>query len=272
LYSGTCFLIGNYARLIKRAEQAQHENLRLLEELRVTNRQLEVYAAQVEELAIAQERDHLARELHDSVTQTVFSMTLSVQAARLLLRQGSSRVAGQLDQLQELARSALNEIQLLVAQLRPISITAEGLVETLRRQFAEREARDGLRVHLDVLSDESLPEPVAIGLYRIIQEALNNVVKHAGTHEATVTIHLAAEPPFVQVEDDGTGFDLATITLQPGHMGLASMAERAREMGWALTIDAAPRHGTRVRAEQAAALAPASGSVPAPLMQPPHRN
>jgi signal transduction histidine kinase len=249
LYGAACVLVGNYAQSVKKAERAREENLQLLAKLQTTNGQLQDYAIQVEDLAAAQERNRMARELHDSVTQTVFSMTLAVQAARMLLGKDPARVAAQLDRLQELAKGAVAEIQLLVAQLRPRSPADEGLVAALRRHASEREARDGLRVCVDVITDAPLPQPVAIGLFRIVQEALNNVAKHAGTRQADLRIDLGGNPAYVEVEDHGTGFAVANTTLQRGHVGLASMAERARELGWSFIIDTQPGRGTRIRVE-----------------------
>ncbi|HEX7973197.1 MAG TPA: histidine kinase, partial [Anaerolineales bacterium] len=143
---GTSFLVGNIAHLIQKAEQSRQENQRLLKELEAASRQLQEQAAQVEEYAATQERSRLARELHDSVTQTLFSMNLTVQGAQLLAGKAPGRVAEQLDRLQELSHSAAGEIQVLVSQLRPRPVIEEGLIAALRRLASEREKRDGVRV------------------------------------------------------------------------------------------------------------------------------
>jgi signal transduction histidine kinase len=250
LYAALFFLVGNYAHLIQHAEAARHENQALIQALQVAGRQVQDYAAQVEEFAAAQERSRLARELHDSATQTIFSMNLTAQAARLLVEKEPDRAALQIDRLQELAQSATGEIQVLVSQLRPRSLAEEGLPAALRRLVAEREARDGLRIHLEVSGEKELPEPVVVGLYRIAQEALNNVAKHAGTREALARLNLAGERAALEVEDGGVGFDPGAVPLQSGHVGLAGMAERARELGWRLSCDSQPGHGTRIRVEE----------------------
>jgi signal transduction histidine kinase len=249
-FGGIFFVIGNYAHLIQRAEAAGRENQRLLEELQVTHRQLEDYAAQVEEFAAAQERGRMARELHDSATQTIFSMNLTVQAARLLVDREPGRVAEQLDRLQKLAHSAVGEIQVLVSHLRPRSVVEEGLPAALRRLVAEREARDDLQIRLEVIGEKDLSETVAGGLYRIAQEALNNVAKHAGTREAVLRLNLTEGRPSLEVEDRGVGFDPGAVPLKSGHVGLVGMAERARELGWKLSYDTQPGHGTRIRVEE----------------------
>lgn len=243
LFGALCFLVGQIVCIRRQAEEARTANQRLLADLQVTHRQLQDHAAQLEELAVVQERSRLARELHDSVTQTVFSMTLAVQTAQVLIVKDASRVAAQLDRVVELARNASREIQAIVKQLRSASIAEQGLVAALRDYVAERQARDGLIIHLDVNGATQWPENVTLGLYRIVQEAVNNVVKHAGARE--VTIKLQANS--VEVIDDGAGFVVSAVAPQRGHMGLASMAERAKEIGWSLTLDSQPGHGTCVK-------------------------
>ncbi len=246
LFGGLCYLFGAYANMIQQAEAAHLENQQMLGELQAAHRQLRDYASQMEELAAEQERNYLARELHDSVTQTVFSMNLTAQSARILMDKDTGRTAGQLDRLQELARSAMGEIQTLVSQLRSRSLAEEGLPAALQRLAVERQRRDGLNVRLEVNGKRELPEPVTAGLYRIVQEALNNVVKHARELQATVRLDLEGEPACVEIEDRGAGFD-PTVASQRGKLGLVGMAERAHELGWDFVIDSQPGYGTRIR-------------------------
>jgi signal transduction histidine kinase len=250
LYGFFNFLVGQIAYIRQQAETTRQRNQHMLTDLQVAHRQLQDHAAQLEELAAAQERSRLARELHDSVTQTVFSMTLAVQTAQVLLAKDVSQVAAQLDRVVELARNASREIQTIVKQLRPASIAAEGLPAALRAYLAERQARDGLIAHLDVKGEAQWPENVTLGLYRIVQEAVNNVIKHAGTREVTIRLNLDDRPACIEVVDHGAGFAANEVAPQRGHMGLASMAERARELGWAMTIDSIPGQGTCVKVQE----------------------
>jgi signal transduction histidine kinase len=250
---GLCFLFGSYAGQIQEAERAHSQNQRMLDELQVANRQLATYALQLEDLAAEQERSRLARELHDSVTQTVFSMNLTVQSARLLLDSDRSRAAGQLARLEELAASAMSEIQTLVSQLRPSSASpmeAEGLPAALRRLAVDRRLQDGLEMTLEVHGERPLARVTEAGLYRIVQEALTNVARHAGTCEVSIHLSLSSDPAWLDIEDHGLGFDLEAALRQRGHLGLPGMAERAREIGWSLSIDSRPGHGTRIRLEE----------------------
>jgi signal transduction histidine kinase len=252
-YGGLCFLFGGYAYQVRKAEAARNETQRMLMELQVAHGQLREYASKKEELAAEQERNHLARELHDSVTQTVFSMNLTAQAARLLLEKDVNRVASQLQRLEELAAGALREIQALVSSLSPAPVAAEELPVALRRLAAERGSRDGLQVTLEVVGDRKLPEPVTAGLYLIVQEALTNITKHAGVNEGTVRLCLAEGGATLEVEDHGRGFPTQAGVSERGHLGLAGMTERARELGWTLTIESQPGHGTRIRVAELAA-------------------
>lgn len=247
VYGGLCFLLGGYARQIRKAETARRENQRVLSELSTANAELERYADQVEELAAEHERTRLARELHDSVTQTAFSMNLAVQSARLLVDHNGGLLTGQLQRVEQLAASAIDEIQDLVSELSPRTAVSYDLVAALKRLAAEREQHDGLRVILQVTGAEELPAQAARQLYAIAQEALTNVVKHSGVCEAFLRLSFAAGRIMLEIEDKGRGFSAPMPTVGEGHMGLAGMRERACEIGWDFYVDSRPGSGTRVR-------------------------
>jgi signal transduction histidine kinase len=218
--------------------------------LQAANRRLQEYAQQIERLTAARERNRLARELHDSVTQTVFSMTMTTQSALLLLDREPARVGAQLDRLSDLANSALAEMQTLVAELRPEVAGQAGLAAALRQHLGGRPLPEGLAVSLEVEGDRPLVPTEEQSLFRIAQEALNNVVKHA--HASRVTLHLhLTERPWLEIGDDGQGFDPQQVDGQGG-IGLSSMRERAAEIGWNLRVLTGPGAGTRIRVEKEA--------------------
>lgn len=219
LYSGICLLFGGYAYQVLKAESARAQNQRAFDELQSAHRQLQGYADQAANLAVERERNRLARDLHDSVTQTVFSMNLAAQSASLLLDKDPLRSSGQLVRLEELSANALSEIQSLVSQLKPRSLADEGLPSALRRLADERAARDGLRVSLEIQSEAVLSEAEALGLYSIVNEALTNIVKHSGAREATVRLKLRGESSSLEIEDRGRGFDPQAVSNQRGHFG-----------------------------------------------------
>ncbi len=144
LYSGLCFVFGGYAVQVQKAETAQILNLQTYGELQKAHHQLQEYADRVIDLAVERERNHLARDLHDSVTQTVFSMNLAAQSARLLWDREPVRVGGQLSRLEELADSAQQEIQSLVSQLSPPPIPKMDLSDALHNLALEQKSRYGL--------------------------------------------------------------------------------------------------------------------------------
>lgn len=250
IYPAAIFLVAGFCYLALQAEEAQNRSEALLADLQVANRKLQAYAAQVQELAAAAERNRLARELHDSVTQIIFGLTLSAQAARILLDRDPARAAAQLDHLQVLAQTALAEMRALIQQLHPHSIAEEGLAAGLRRLAADRQANDGLKVDLQILGEQSLPVKIEEGLFSIAQEALNNIVKHAHTDHAVITLNLeAGNRAMMGIEDSGAGFDPARVRSLPGHLGLTSMAERIQALGGTLVVDSKPGKGTRIRVE-----------------------
>jgi signal transduction histidine kinase len=250
IYPALIFLICSLCYLAMQAEEAQNRSEALLADLQVANRKLAAYAAQVGDLAAANERNRLARELHDSVTQIIFGITLSAQSARILLERDPARTADQLDHMQTLAQNALLEMRALIQQLRPVPASRGGLPGGLRWLAEERKSADGLVVDLNIEGEQRLPEAIEDGLFRIAQEALNNIVKHAHTDHAVVSLNLNdAARVSLCVEDDGAGFDPAKANPMPGHLGLTSMSERVQALGGKLVIDSKPGKGTRLRVE-----------------------
>lgn len=202
---------------------------------------------QAERLAIIEERQRLARELHDSVTQSLYSVTLYADAAAMALRAGRTEAAADnLRELRDTAQSAMRDMRLLIFELHPPVLEKEGLAAALQARLAAVEARTGLETDLRVENEQRLPVPVEQELYRIAQEALNNVEKHARAHHVTVNIRFSNDAARLEVRDDGVGFDMQAAP-QPGGMGLRSMAERAARAGGTCEVDSRPGGGTCVR-------------------------
>jgi len=249
IYGVTYFLFAVFIAIIREAEAARTESQEQQAELQSAYRQLQSYTMQAEELAVVEERNRLARNLHDSVTQTIFSMRLTAEAARMLLDREPTRVAAELDKLQTLAKSALTEMRSLIFHLRPTAVTELGLVPALRHHVMNLERHYGLKVNLQVSGEPHLPELEAQRLFRICQEALNNVVKHAHTNKACLTLRFDDQRVSLQVEDQGTGFDPKSLSTAEDHVGLAGLQERVDAMGGLLTIESHPGQGTRVMVE-----------------------
>jgi signal transduction histidine kinase len=232
----------------KQAQKAQKENQSLARELEGANRQLQDLVKQQEQLAGVHERQFLARELHDSITQTIFSMNLTTQSALLLLERNPVGVAEQMNRLDQLARSALGEIQLLISRLSPDKGIAEGLEAALRKHLADRLRLENLSVDLQVQGSQPLGSREEQSLFHIAQEALNNIVKHAGVNQASIRLNLQGQS-WLEIEDQGRGFDCRQAGVS-GRLGLAGMRERALEIGWTLSVDSSPGMGTRIRVQK----------------------
>ena len=200
-------------------------------------------------LAASLERTRLARELHDSVSQALFSMTMHARAAQLSMEKAgvdkSSALGRSIAELGELTRGALAEMRALIFELRPGALAEEGLVAALRKQAAALTAREQVTIDVDA-SDRRLHlgGGVEEHLYRIVAEALHNVVKHAAATRATVRVTDERGKLRVEVTDDGAGFDPDSEHV--GHLGLSTMADRAAAIGAELTITSAPGAGTIV--------------------------
>ncbi len=243
-FSAVSVFAATFILAAERARAAQCENQALATKLQEANLHLQAQSEQQKQLATARARQHLARELHDSVTQTIFSMTLASQSALLLLDRDQQQVATQLDRLDQLAQSALAEMQVLIAKLAPERAANAGFAATLQQHLEDRRRLDNLSVTLEVEGSQCLTPAEEGGLFRIAQEALNNIVKHAGVSEGVLRLHLA-DPLWMEIEDQGAGFDPMQAR-QSGRVGLASMQERASEIGWTLQVEALPGRGTRV--------------------------
>jgi signal transduction histidine kinase len=253
IYTAVNVILGAYIVATRSAARARAANQTLGGELVTANAELREYSSRLERLAVAQERSRVARDLHDSVTQTIFSMTLASQSAAILLDREPAKVGAQLDRLAELTRNALSEMHLLVTELAPDAFVEEGLVAALRHD-AERRAADGLTVSVSIeapdpggASSQALSPAEEKALLRIAQEALNNVAKRSRADAATIRLSFD-RPPTMEIEDRGQGFDPNSLRGGPG-LGLTSMRERAAEIGWDLQVESSAA-GTRVIARR----------------------
>ena len=244
-----CLLIAVLSAATLNSIQAREETQKVLQDLQEANRKLIEYSQKVENLAAVEERNRLARELHDSVSQTIFSMTLTAQAAKMLVGEEQSKVKNLLEKIQELSQNALVEMRTLIQELRPHSIVGEGFVKALQKHVLARKEQDGLDIDLQILTRAELPRPAAETLFRVIQEALNNISKHARTKSAVIKIEDEDQKLKLTILDQGKGFEIDSVKDQRGHVGLQSMEERVKSLGGRLTIESNPGKGTRICVE-----------------------
>jgi PAS domain S-box-containing protein len=195
--------------------------------------------------ASLEERQRLARELHDSVSQALYGISLGARTARTLLERDPARAAEPLDYVGTLAEAGLAELRALIFELRPESLASEGLVAALEKQFAALHARHGIAVDADLCLEPDLRLDLKEVLYRVGQEALHNTVKHARASHVAVKLAPENGRVVLEITDNGIGFD--TSGEFPGHLGLRSMAERTARVGGVLEIRSSAGSGTSIR-------------------------
>jgi signal transduction histidine kinase len=204
-----------------------------------------------EENLLASERRYrlLSRDLHDSVTQTLYSLRLTLEAARLALERDRTHTAELLAQVDSLAKSALDEMRALLRQARPEALEQQGLVAALRDHIAALRARDELEVDYQVHGDRELTVDQELSLFRAAQEALSNVSKHSGVKRASLRLELQGDPLVLEVQDHGCGLPPEPSRARPGGLGLTTMRERVEALGGTLSVESDPGRGTRLRFE-----------------------
>jgi len=201
------------------------------------------------ELSVVEERNRVARELHDSVTQNLFGVVLAAETAATLLDRDPSTARVQLQRVQELARAGMEELRSLIFELRPAALADEGLAATLRKHVGVLRRVYDRDIALHVAGTPRLGGPTDGDVLRIAQEAVNNALHHAQASRIDVGLDARNGTLVLTVSDDGVGFDPADPAVRARRLGLTSMEERARALGGALSIDSAPGSGTRVRLE-----------------------
>jgi ligand-binding sensor domain-containing protein/signal transduction histidine kinase len=200
---------------------------------------------QTQELAVVQERSRLARDLHDAVTQTLFSASLIAEVLPRIWERDIDQGQHRLEELRELTRGALAEMRTLLLELRPAALIEADLAELLRQLAESVIGRARIQVSVEADSECELPPEVKIAFYRIAQEALNNVAKHAEANQAWVTLSCMEEEVILRVKDDGSGFDPNNI--MPDHFGMGIMHERAVDIHAVLDVSSEMDRGTQVQ-------------------------
>jgi signal transduction histidine kinase len=198
------------------------------------------------ELSIVEERNRLARELHDSVTQKLFGLTLTAEAAATVIDRDPNEAKAQLRRLQELSREAMDELRSLIFELRPPEAESEGLVTALRKHVDVLQRVHGGTVVLSLDGDAEPRGSSAAEVLRIAQEALQNALRHADAGRVEVRLDADDGRLRVAVADDGVGFDPDEPGLRSRRLGLTSMEERARALGGTLSIESRPGVGTTI--------------------------
>ncbi|MCH0542505.1 GAF domain-containing sensor histidine kinase [Streptomyces sp. MUM 203J] len=201
------------------------------------------------ELTIAEERSRLAHELHDAVSQKLFSLRLTAQAAARLVDRDPARAKGELQQIAALAAEAADELRAAVVELRPAALDEDGLAHTLRSHIQVLDRAHTARVTFDAGPVRALPAAQEEALLRVAQEALHNALRHSGADRVAVRLTRAGPGARLVISDDGTGFDPHAVRRAGRHLGLVSMRDRAGGVGGRLAVHSAPGEGTTIEME-----------------------
>lgn len=232
-------------RVEERTRALTEANLRLVAEIEQRQRAEEALAAKAAEEAIVSERTRLARELHDAVTQTLFSASLMAEVLPDLWKIDEDEAQRTTEELRQLTRGALAEMRTLLLELRPAALLQARFQDLIKQLVEAVVGRTRLPVNLTITGEDELSPEVQVALYRIAQESLNNIVKYARSTQVDITLHLSCCHIELEITDNGIGFDMAT--LKPTSLGLRIMHERAEAIGADLRIQSSPGKGTQVR-------------------------
>lgn len=201
------------------------------------------------ELTIAEERSRLAHELHDAVSQKLFSLRLTAQAAAALVDRDPARAKGELQQVAALAAEAADELRAAVVELRPAALDEDGLVNTLRTHVQVLDRAHSAKVTFDTSGIRALPAAQEEALLRVAQEALHNALRHSGADRVEVALARRGQGAVLSITDDGKGFEPRAVRRAGRHLGLVSMRARASGAGGRLRVESAPGQGTTIEME-----------------------
>jgi len=231
-------------RVEERTRELREANLRLVSEIEQRQRVEETLASKAVEEAIVAERTRLARDLHDAVTQTLFSASLIAEVLPELWEVDANEARKSNEELRQLTRGALAEMRTLLLELRPAALTQARFPDLLKQLSEAVTGRARLPVELVVEGTYELPPDVKVAFYRITQESLNNIVKYARATRVVIKIRLDCCNVHLEVKDNGTGFDLSSV--KPTSLGMRIMRERAEAIHAHFSVTSAPGQGTTV--------------------------
>jgi signal transduction histidine kinase len=231
-------------RVEERTSALADANRMLIEEIKQRRRVEEALAAKAAEEAVFAERTRLARDLHDAVTQTLFSASLIAEVLPLLWDMDVDEARKSTEELRQLTRGALAEMRTLLLELRPTALTQARFPDLLKQLSEAVIGRIRLPVSLLVEGENELPAEVKVALYRIAQESLNNIAKYARATQAAIQLTLSPSGAYLEIADDGIGFDPQQI--KPTSLGMRIMHERAEAIGAEMNVASTPGQGTVV--------------------------
>jgi signal transduction histidine kinase/ligand-binding sensor domain-containing protein len=207
-------------------------------------REIEALFEQTKELAIVEERNRLARDLHDSAKQKAFAALAQLGVVRRLLQRNPASAQKHVEEVENLVYEVIQELSFLIQEMYPLALEEKGLVTILREYVYEWENRNNIHVLLEVQHQRRLPLQIEQSLYRIVQESLANIARHSHASQVTLRLNYNEETVELAVDDNGCGFDPQQ---RPGGVGLRSMQERAALIGGQMAIESTPGNGTHIQ-------------------------
>jgi PAS domain S-box-containing protein len=231
-------------RVAERTSELAQANQKLMEEIEQRKRIERVLSTKAAEEAVSAERTRLARELHDAVTQTLFSASLIAEILPELWQMDAEEARKTTDELRQLTRGALAEMRTLLLELRPTALLQSRFEDLLKQLTEAVIGRARLPVVLHVEGDRKLPPEVQVALYRIAQESLNNIVKYAKANQISINLVLLPSQVFLQIEDNGIGFNPKEV--KPTSLGMRIMRERAESIDAQFQVTSIPGKGTTI--------------------------
>jgi signal transduction histidine kinase len=233
------YLVPLIVSILAQRERRQHA------ELEAAHQRLRRYAATVEQLAVSRERNRLARDLHDTLAHSLAALSVQLEALRTLLTHDPAAAQDAVGGISSLARQGLEESRQVIQALRTDPLKTLGLVGALRSTLQDFQARTGVQADLSVAGRESaLTDEEAQALFRITEESLTNVERHAAAQQVTVRLAFGNDRIDLVIQDDGVGFDPAAV--DPDRYGLTGMQERAAMIGATLKVHSRPGGGARI--------------------------
>lgn len=231
------FLCSVFGQALREVEIARRENAAMLEDLRAAQRQ-------VQDLAIAEERNRLARDLHDSAKQQAFALSAQLDAVRSLIRRDPAAAETHVERAEQLADNLRQELAQLILELRPAVMGDQSLAGALRQYALEWSQQSNIDASVNIEGERALPREVEHTLFRMAQEALANVARHSRAQQAQVRLNCTNHLVTLMIEDNGQGFDPQR---RPAGLGTHSLQERANTLPHGhLTLESTPGQGTRV--------------------------
>lgn len=200
-----------------------------------------------QQLATLEERNRLARDLHDSVKQQVFAISMQLASIRILLKRDAAAAQERLQKTEKLVQQAQQELTSLIRELRPLALEGKGLIAALRELLPQWAQQTEIVANLRIEGSQALPQVVEETLFRVVQEALSNIARHSRANLVQITLSLSGEMIVLAIQDNGQGFD----PVHPAHhgVGLHSMQERMKTVGGDLHLESSPGRGTRITAQ-----------------------